>query len=107
MAKKTEKFSETELLEMLKAVKDPELGYSIVDLGLVYRAKQTENGIEVDFSLTYIGCPLEAQLRRDIEKTLRKETGIHHVHARLVWNPPWTIDRASDEIRLEMGYAIW
>jgi metal-sulfur cluster biosynthetic enzyme len=107
MAEKTEKFSEAALLEMLKAVKNPELRYSIVDLGLVYRAEQTEDGIEVDFTLTYIGCPLEAQLRRDIERTLQKKTGIRPVRARLVWNPPWTIDRASDEIRLNMGYAIW
>jgi len=101
------KFPQDELLEILQAVEDPELGYSVVDLGLIYRAEQTENGIEVDFSLTYIGCPLEGQLKKDIVRALRDATGVRDVKTRLVWDPPWTMDRASAEVRLDMGYSIW
>ncbi|MEN6490498.1 MAG: metal-sulfur cluster assembly factor [Rectinema sp.] len=101
------KFSQDELLEILQGVEDPELGYSVVDLGLIYRAEQTEDGIEVDFTLTYIGCPLEDQLKRDIVRTLRDATGIHNIRTKLVWDPPWTVDRASAEVRLDMGYPIW
>jgi metal-sulfur cluster biosynthetic enzyme len=101
------KFSQDELLEILQDVEDPELGYSVVDLGLIYGAEQTEDGIEVDFTLTYIGCPLEGQLKRDIVRALRDATGERAVKARLVWDPPWTVDRASAEVRLDMGYPIW
>jgi len=101
------KFSQDELLEILQGVEDPELGYSIVDLGLIYRAEQSESGIDVDFTLTYIGCPLEGMLRQEIVNTLREATGVQDIRTRLVWDPPWTIDKASAEIRLDMGYPIW
>lgn len=103
----TKKFSQDELLEILQSVEDPELGYSIVDLGLIYRAEQSESGIDVDFTLTYIGCPLEGMLRQEIVNTLREATGVQDIRTRLVWDPPWTIDKASAEIRLAMGYPIW
>jgi len=101
------KFSQDELLEILQGVEDPELGYSVVDLGLIYRVEQTETGIDVDFTLTYIGCPLEGLLRREIVSRLREATGGHKIRTRLVWDPPWTIEKASAEIRLDMGYSIW
>jgi len=100
-------YSEQELLEILRIVEDPELGYSIVDLGMVYRAEQMGEAIEVDFTLTSPGCPIGEQLRTDIVLTLRQVTGKAIVQANVVWNPPWTIERASDDIRLEMGYPIW
>lgn len=103
----THYFSQDELLEILQSVEDPELGYSVVDLGLIYRAEHRENAIEVDFTLTYIGCPLEGELRRKIASTLRKATGIRKVRMKLVWTPLWTVERASAEVRLDMGYAIW
>ncbi len=100
-------FTERELLDKLKDVIDPELGYSVVDLGLIYRAEQVGGDIEVDFTLTSPACPLGEQLRRDIVLTLKKETGVATVRANLVWMPPWTEQAASDEIRLELGYPIW
>ncbi len=101
------KFSQDGLLEILQGVEDPELGYSVVDLGLIYRAEHTDTGIDVDFTLTTVGCPLEELLRQEIVSRLREATGVHKIRTRLVWDPPWTIERASAEIRLDMGYSIW
>ncbi|MCA1949598.1 MAG: metal-sulfur cluster assembly factor [Treponema sp.] len=103
----TTTFTEQELLDMLRAVEDPELGYNIVDLGLVYRAEQKGEWIEVDFTLTSPGCPIGEQLRTDIILTLREKTGLNAIRANIVWEPFWTAERASAEIRLDLGYPIW
>jgi len=92
---------------MLQTVEDPELGYSIVDLGLVYRAEQKGEWIEVDFTLTSPGCPIGEQLRTDIVLTLREKTGLNTIKANIVWDPMWNPNRASDEVRLDLGYPIW
>ena len=94
-------------MDILKAVEDPELGFSVVDLGLVYRVEHTAEGIEVDFTLTSPGCPVGEQLRTDIVLTLKKATGVSMIKSQIVWSPRWTEAMASDEIRLEFGYPIW
>ncbi|HNX72774.1 MAG TPA: metal-sulfur cluster assembly factor [Spirochaetales bacterium] len=101
-----EQYTQDKLLEILQEVEDPELGYSIVDLGLVYRAEQVEDHIEVDFTLTYFGCPLGGMLEQEIVQTLRAATGIKDVRVRVMWNPPWTIEMASPEVRLDLGYPV-
>ncbi|MFQ3547434.1 MAG: metal-sulfur cluster assembly factor, partial [Termitinemataceae bacterium] len=90
-------YSEQEIMEFLQDVEDPELGYSIVELGLVYRAAQVGQWIEVDFTLTSPGCPIGEQIRTDIVLTLREKTGLDTIRANLVWTPQWTPERASDE----------
>ena len=100
-------YSQDDLLEILQEVEDPELGYSIVDLGLVYRAEVVDDHIEIDITLTYIGCPLEGQMRGEIVRVLRFVTGIKDVRVRIVWDPPWSMERASAEVRLDYGYSIW
>ncbi|MDX9958102.1 MAG: metal-sulfur cluster assembly factor [Clostridia bacterium] len=100
-------YTESDLLEILKDVEDPELGFSIVDLGLVYRTEHKAGVIEVDFTLTSPGCPMSEQLGDDIVRKLKKATGVANVKVQLVWNPPWTEEKASDEVKLAFGYPIW
>jgi metal-sulfur cluster biosynthetic enzyme len=100
-------YSEFELFDMLKSVQDPEIGASIVDLGLVYGATHGEEGISVDFTLTSAGCPLVEELRTDIVLTLKKKTGVGVIRANLVWMPPWDQSLMTDELKLEMGFPIW
>lgn len=93
------------ILEALKPVEDPELGMSIIDIGLVYRAEEVEDAIEVDFTLTYPGCPLGDQIQDDIVDRLAR--AFHKaVRARLVFEPAWTPARMSEEARVGMGYPI-
>jgi metal-sulfur cluster biosynthetic enzyme len=98
--------SNTELLEELRVVLDPELGINIVDLGLVYRAEAADNRVEVDFTLTYPGCPIGPELKGEIEQVLKDVTGSEEVEARLVWEPLWGPERMTEEARLSLGYPI-
>jgi metal-sulfur cluster biosynthetic enzyme len=90
---------------VLKNVEDPEIMVNIVDLGLVYRVDVREDAIEVDFTLTYPGCPAEQMIRRDITETLHDAFGLA-VNANIVWSPMWGPERMSEEARLALGYPI-
>ena len=98
--------SREEVMEILRNVEDPELAFSIVDLGLVYRIDVKETAIEVDFTLTYPGCPAEDIIRRDIIETLRDAFGLVDGAATTVWSPLWGPERMSEEARVALGYPI-
>jgi metal-sulfur cluster biosynthetic enzyme len=98
--------SREEVMDVLKNVEDPELAFSIVDLWLVYRVDIKETAIEVDFTLTYPGCPAEDIIRKDIIETLRDAFGLVDVTATTVWSPMWGPERMSEEARVALGYPI-
>lgn len=94
------------VLDELKTVEDPELGMNIVDLGLVYGVRVDGDRIEVDYSLTYYGCPAGPYIEKGILETLRKAFGTTLVIANLVWKPPWGPERMSEEARVALGYPV-
>ena len=95
-----------EVLDALMSVIDPEIGLSIVDVGLVYRVEVTDDAVEIDFTLTSPGCPLAGTIMEDIHRQVGDATGVTNVQANLVWNPPWSMDFMSEEARLQLGYPI-
>ena len=97
---------EREARAELRKVIDPELGINIVDLGLVYRLETRGPRIEVDFTLTYPGCPVGPQLRKEIVETLSRAAAGAEVEANIVWEPLWGPERMSEEARLSLGYPI-
>ena len=82
---------------MLMDVFDPEMGVSIVDLGLIYEIRISGDRIDIDMTLTTPGCPLAAELMADIKKVLKSLDGINDVKINLVWSPPWTPDMMTDD----------
>lgn len=97
--------SKTDILESLKKVIDPEIGINIVDVGLIYRIDVSEDLVEIDFTLTYPGCPLGDQITGDMVTVVREDHNVD-VATNLVWNPPWSIEFMSEEARLDLGYPI-
>ena len=97
--------SSEDVLEALKSVDDPELDWNIVDLGLVYRAEEVENAIEVDFTLTYPGCPAEVYIREEIEGCLSRLFGLE-TRVKTVWSPMWGPEKMSEAARVSLGYPI-
>jgi len=93
--------------DALYDVIDPELNMNIVDLGLVYRTQVVEGNIaEVDFTLTYPGCPLGDMIASDIVSKIRAQTDVVDVRARIVWSPPWDQNMMSENARLLLGFSI-
>lgn len=65
---------------LLRGVIDPELGSDIVELGMAKGAKVDEAGhIHLDIALTTSGCPLRAQIQKDIRSRLTSLPGVSRV----------------------------
>jgi metal-sulfur cluster biosynthetic enzyme len=86
-----------DILDCLLEVMDPEVGLSVVDLGLVYRAALGDDGIEVALTLTTRACPLGGMIVEDARERLsRRFQDMPKISVCLVWNPPWNPDRITD-----------
>jgi len=95
-----------DLLHVLNEVEDPELGIGIVDVGLIYRAEWTKTGIEVDVTTTMPSCPYAASLRKQIDIILRERfREASSILVQLVFDPPWSLDRLSENARQTLGWA--
>lgn len=93
-----------EILAALKAVIDPELGINIVDLGLVYHAARTVNGIDIALTMTTPACPLGEMMTGEIKQVLGDRfPDAPDVRVELVWDPPWSPDLMSEESRRQLG----
>ncbi|MCR4391462.1 MAG: metal-sulfur cluster assembly factor [Candidatus Acetothermia bacterium] len=82
---------------------DPELGINVVDMGLIYDVRVDDDQILVDMTLTTPGCPLAASLPAQVEEVLRREFEGYDVEVSLVWEPRWTPDMMSEEVRRQFG----
>ena len=97
-------------IEALKAVRDPEIPVNIVDLGLVYRLDVDDaGGVEVDMTLTSMGCPVQDMIQADVELACMKVDGVSKVAVEFVWSPPWSTDKMTDDGKKQMrmfGFSV-
>jgi metal-sulfur cluster biosynthetic enzyme len=97
-------WSDEALMEALTPVSDPELGISIVDLGLIYGFDIDNNDVTVKMTLTSPACPLGAEIMNDVKTTLEALPFIRKVDVELVWSPRWDPrTMASEDARMELG----
>ena len=93
------------VLDVLREVLDPELGMSVVELGLVYRIDVArESDVEVDLTMTTPACPLSESICRDAESRIRALAGVAAVQVTLVWDPPWTPERMTNDAKKMLGW---
>lgn len=91
----------------LQPVVDPEIGISVVDLGLIRDIHITPEGVvTVRMTLTSPFCPEGPAIVQEVEQTVRFLPGVKEAAVELVWNPPWDPrTEASDEVKAMLG--IW
>jgi metal-sulfur cluster biosynthetic enzyme len=87
----------------LSTVEDPELGLDIVSLGLVYAVERDGNHVRVVHTLTSMGCPLGPVIERDIADAVVRLDGVSSVDVQLVFEPPWSPEKMSDDARFLLG----
>lgn len=90
-------------MSKLSEVMDPELFISIVDLGLVYTVSESKGVVDVEMTLTSMGCPLFETIEDDIKNKVKEIEGIKETRVRLVFDPPWSMDRLTERARAVMG----
>ncbi|MES2217464.1 MAG: putative Fe-S cluster assembly protein SufT [Pseudomonadota bacterium] len=89
--------------ELLKTCYDPEIPVNIVDLGLVYECKVSDNQILITMTLTAAGCGMGPVLVADIEQKLRSINDVTEVKVELIFDPPWDRGMMSDVAKLQLG----
>jgi FeS assembly SUF system protein len=96
---------EARIIEALKGIYDPEIPVNIYDLGLIYGLDVDEDSgvVSVEMTLTAPGCPVAQTFPGIVEDTLRGVEGVSDARVELVWDPPWTQDRLSEEAKLQLG----
>jgi metal-sulfur cluster biosynthetic enzyme len=94
-----------EIVDALRIVEDPELGMDIVELGLLYDAEVVGSKVLVQYSLTSLGCPAGPLIEQQIYEAVNAVAGVEEVEAELVWDPPWTPDRMSEDAKFILGFG--
>lgn len=99
---------EDKVTAQLKTCFDPEIPVNIIDLGLVYACNvlplgKEEYRVEITMTLTAPGCGMGPILVGEVEEKIRQIRGVTDVKVELVFDPPWTRDRMSDEAKLQLG----
>ena len=97
-------YTKDQLLEKIQHIIDPEIGMSIVDMGLIYSAEHTDGRIDVDMTLTTPMCPLGPMMANEVVETLKQLDGVEDVEVNFVFEPPWDPHTmANDEVRWALG----
>jgi FeS assembly SUF system protein len=92
------------VLEALKTVQDPEIPVNLVELGLIYELLVNRDGtVYVEMTLTTPACPVAGGLPGQVKEAIAAVEGVTDARVKLVWSPPWTRDRMSEEAKLELG----
>jgi FeS assembly SUF system protein len=93
-----------DVVQACRTVFDPEIPVNIYDLGLVYRIEiDAENNVGVHMTLTAPGCPVAGEMPGWVADAIEPLPGVKTVDVQLVWEPPWGMERLSDEAKLELG----
>ncbi len=89
--------------EALHSVFDPEIPVNIVDLGLVYDTRIEDGAVNITMTLTAAGCGMGPVLVHEVKTRVRRVPFVTDVIVDLVFDPPWSRERMSEEAQLELG----
>jgi FeS assembly SUF system protein len=96
--------AEDQVIAAMRTVFDPEIPVNIYDLGLIYDTTIHPSGaMEIEMSLTAPGCPVAGEMPGEVARAVAALPGAGEVTVRLVWDPPWTPERMSEDARLALG----
>ena len=89
--------------DSLKQCMDPEVPLNIVEMGLIYGIDVAENNdVNIKMTMTTQGCPLHETLVSDATRFVKKVPGVNNVKIDIVWDPPWSMDKMTEEGKLKI-----
>jgi FeS assembly SUF system protein len=94
---------EEDVIEVLRECFDPEIPVNIVDLGLIYEIAIKPERVDVKMTLTALGCPMAGEVMTDVRDHLLTLPGVKDAGVELVYDPPWTPERMTEDARWELG----
>ena len=97
------------ILNALRDCRDPEIPVNIVDLGLIYEVvinhAQEGADIQVQMTLTSIGCPMSRSIVTDVQRRLLAVPGVASARVDIIWEPSWHPDMISEDGRRQLQIA--
>jgi FeS assembly SUF system protein len=91
------------VIEALRTVHDPEIPVNIYELGLIYELRLGEQGnVGIDMTLTAPACPVAGAMPKQVADAVAAVPGVGEVEVNLVWEPPWSKDRMSEEAKVAL-----
>ena len=95
-----------EIITVLKDCYDPEIPINIWDLGLVYDINVLDDGnVGIKMTLTAPGCMMGGMIAEEVKSKIKAMNGVKDAKVDLVWEPPWSPDKMSEEAKAQMGIA--
>ena len=104
MSDQTPQIDPEAVTEALSNVIDPELGLDFVELGLVYGVEIDGGTVEITFTLTTPACPIGPQVSEQMQEFVGDVEGVEEVIPTMVFSPPWSPDRMSEDAKFALGY---
>jgi len=98
-------YTKEEIFKAVSTVNDPEVGFNIVEMGLVYDAICNEaNEVTVTMTMSTRACPLHQMITQWVEEAIMRELpDATLATVNVVWEPAWNISMASDEVKAQLG----
>ena len=94
--------TEKDVYDAISTVIDPEVGFDIVSLGLIYGVKIENNHVNVTMTLSTKGCPLHELIQQWVKEAVLKLEEVEECHIEIVWEPAWNISMASERVKKEL-----
>lgn len=94
--------TEEEIRDALKDCYDPEIPVNIVDLGLIYDVKIDGDHVDIDMTLTSVGCPEAPMILDQVTRIVQHLDDVESCEVELVYEPPWSPEQATEEGRAEL-----
>jgi len=95
-----EKIKIKDIIDALSKCIDPELGFNVIDMGLIYNIKIKENNdVEIEMTMTSPMCPVTSIILADVQLRIQAIPNIGKVDINLVWEPMWSPEMMSDNIK--------
>ncbi len=95
---------ENKIINVLKAIFDPEIPVDIYELGLIYEIKIDDNlNVGIDMTLTSPNCPVAESLPKEVEDKVADVHDVVSSKVNIVFDPPWDKEMMSEEAKLDLG----
>ena len=91
------------IYDELRTIVDPEVGFDIVSLGLIYDVSVNGDKAKITMTLSTRSCPLHELILGWVNDAVLRVEGIKECDIDLVWEPEWNIQMASDEVKKALG----
>jgi metal-sulfur cluster biosynthetic enzyme len=97
-------YNKDELFLAISNVIDPEVGYNLVEMGLIYDAScDTDGNAYVKMTLSTKACPMHQLIQQWVKEAVEKMANIKSVEIDLVWEPEWNPTMAHDHVKKALG----